>query len=114
MAGILGGMEKTTVYLTTQQKAELAVAAEALGRSEARLIRDGIDRVLAEHQSRDAALRFGQTKAGGPASDTLSSRPRWITRDAFVQSMVPAQPDAGLGPAIRDLAPDLTDDLTDR
>ena len=39
----MGGMEKTTVYLTRQQKAALASAAEAEGRSEARLIREGVD-----------------------------------------------------------------------
>ena len=33
---MMGGVEKTTVYLTTEQKAALARAAEAEGRSEAR------------------------------------------------------------------------------
>jgi hypothetical protein len=38
-------MEKTTVYLTTQQKRALERTARATGRSEADLIRDGIERV---------------------------------------------------------------------
>ncbi len=39
------GMEKTTVYLTSEQKRALEQAARATGRSEAELIRDGIERV---------------------------------------------------------------------
>ena len=46
----MGGMEKTTVYLTTQQKGALARAASAEGRSEADLIREGIDAVTARHR----------------------------------------------------------------
>jgi hypothetical protein len=42
------GMEKTTVYLTTGQRAALARAARATGRSEAELIREGIDGVTAD------------------------------------------------------------------
>jgi len=41
------GMEKTTVYLTRTQKRALERAARAEGRSEAELIRDGIDAVTA-------------------------------------------------------------------
>jgi hypothetical protein len=44
-------MEKTTVYLTTAQKRALERAARASGRSEADLIREGIEsvtRVVAE------------------------------------------------------------------
>jgi hypothetical protein len=43
-------MEKTTVYLTSRQKAALARAARAEGRSEAELIREGIDTVTARHR----------------------------------------------------------------
>ena len=57
MYGRMGGMEKTTVYLTTEQKAALARAAEAEGRSEARLIRAGIDAVTSRHRSRKPARR---------------------------------------------------------
>jgi hypothetical protein len=39
------GMEKTTVYLTTAQKRALERAARASGRSEADLIREGIETV---------------------------------------------------------------------
>lgn len=46
----MGGMEKTTVYLTTAQKRALARAAEISGRSEAELIREGVEVVSARHQ----------------------------------------------------------------
>ena len=48
--GIVGGMEKTTVYLTTDQKRALERAARAEGRSEADLIREGIDAVTTRHR----------------------------------------------------------------
>ncbi len=41
--GILGGMRKTTVYLPDRLKSELARAAVEAGRSEADLIREGIE-----------------------------------------------------------------------
>ena len=43
--GTVYGMEKTTVYLTSEQKRALERTARATGRSEAELIRDGIERV---------------------------------------------------------------------
>jgi Ribbon-helix-helix protein, copG family len=43
--GIVYGMEKTTVYLSTDQKRALERAARDSGRSEAELIREGIDTV---------------------------------------------------------------------
>jgi hypothetical protein len=43
-------MDKTTVYLTGGQKQALARAAKALGRSEANLIREGIETVTAPYQ----------------------------------------------------------------
>jgi hypothetical protein len=43
-------MEKTTVYLTVDQKVGLARAARLEGRSEADLIREGIGVVVARHQ----------------------------------------------------------------
>jgi hypothetical protein len=70
-------MEKTTVYLTTAQKRGLERAARASGRSEADLIREGIETVtrgvteptiplfesgqpdLAEHVD-DALVGFGE------------------------------------------------------
>ena len=47
---MMGGMEKTTVYLTGDQKLGLARAARLEGRSEADLIREGIAVVVARHQ----------------------------------------------------------------
>jgi hypothetical protein len=49
-------MEKTTVYLTTGQKRALARAAKASGRSEADLIRDGIETVTSRHQVAEPTL----------------------------------------------------------
>lgn len=46
----MGGMQKTTVYLSAEQKRSLARAARAEGRSEADLIREGIDTVTARHR----------------------------------------------------------------
>lgn len=43
-------MEKTTVYLTTDQKLALARAARVEGRSEADLIREGIEVVTSRHR----------------------------------------------------------------
>lgn len=43
-------MEKTTVYLTQRQKEALSKSASAEGRSEADLIREGIDTVTARHR----------------------------------------------------------------
>ena len=42
-------MEKTTVYLTESQKLALARAARMTGRSEADLIREGIETVTSRH-----------------------------------------------------------------
>jgi len=47
---MMGGMEKTTVYLTTAQKAALTRAAQLEGSSEAELIRKGIDTVTSRHR----------------------------------------------------------------
>ena len=46
----MGGMEKTTVYLTTEQKRALGRAARMEGRSEAALIREGIEVVTMRHR----------------------------------------------------------------
>lgn len=43
--GIMGGMRKTTVYLPERLKVELARAAVEAGRSEADLIREGVELV---------------------------------------------------------------------
>lgn len=115
MYGMLGGMEKTTVYLTTDQKAALAAAARAQGRSAARLIRDGIEEVLAGHGARESAASIvdqPRHDVGGRAE--LGVRPRWVSREAFVGQFVDAQADPALSTELRDLAPDLTDELPDR
>jgi hypothetical protein len=52
----MGGMEKTTVYLTTAQKRALARASEVSGRSEAELIREGVEAIAARHQVTEPTL----------------------------------------------------------
>ena len=113
----MGGMEKTTVYLTRQQKADLASAAAAEGRSEARLIRDGVDAVTASHRSGEAPAMLADD-ARGPSRDARGlprdvpslDRPRWIARDDFVRLVLRYPADAGLRADLRDLAPGTTDD----
>ena len=50
------GMERTTVYLTEGQKRALARTAQATGRSEAELIREGVDTVTAGHRIKEPTL----------------------------------------------------------
>jgi hypothetical protein len=52
----MGGMEKTTVYLTIGQKRALARVAKATGRSEAELIRDGIETVTSRRRIAEPTL----------------------------------------------------------
>ena len=54
--GRMGGMEKTTVYLTEAQKRALERAARLSGRSEAELIREGIDTVTSKHAVSEPTL----------------------------------------------------------
>jgi hypothetical protein len=49
-------MEKTTVYLTTEQKRALERAARAEGRSEADLIREGIVAVTSRHRAAEPTV----------------------------------------------------------
>ena len=113
--GSVGGMEKTTVYLTTQQKAALADAARAEGRSEARLIRDGIDELLARHRSGEVTLPLaGDIGPSVDADDAPATRPRWITREEFVRRFLDVQADPALRRELRELAPEMTDELPDR
>ena len=49
-------MEKTTVYLTPEQKRGLSRAAQAEGRSEAELIREGIEAVVLRHRVAEPTL----------------------------------------------------------
>ena len=115
MYGTVGGMEKTTIYLTTEQKAALAAAAREQGRSEARLIREGIDGVLSGHRIGETATSLpGEQAMTNVSSDDRPARPRWMSRETFVRQVVPVQADAALGPELRELAPDLTDELPAR
>lgn len=49
-------MEKTTVYLTETQKRSLETVARHSGRSEAELIREGVDLVTTAHRVAEPTL----------------------------------------------------------
>jgi len=106
----MGGMEKTTVYLTAQQKTALARAAEAEGRSEARLIRAGVDAVTAGHRAAEARAELAEDVLAVPHAAPSLSRPRWIDRYAFVRLVQRHPADAALRRELRDLAPGTTED----
>jgi hypothetical protein len=116
MYGIVYGMEKTTVYLTADQKAALARAAAAEDRSEARLIRAGIDIVTARHRTAEApAPAYGAGQGDEPARSTAPGpdtpgRPRWLPREAFVREILRHPADAALRRELRALAPGTTDE----
>ncbi len=61
-------MEKTTVYLTDQQKRALERAAKAEGRSEADLIREGVETVTARHRVMEPTLPLFDSGTGDLAS----------------------------------------------
>jgi hypothetical protein len=103
-------MEKTTVYLTTEQRAALARAAAAEGRSEARLIRAGIDVVTARHRAGEAPTALAADVPGLSADGPSLERPRWVDRQAFVKLILRYQADPALRAELGDLAPDTTDD----
>jgi len=106
-------MEKTTVYLTAAQKDALARTAAAEGRSEALLIRAGVDVVTAGHRAAEAVPTL--TPSASPASPSAASwptsRPRWMARDEFVRGILASQADPGLRAELRQLAPDSTDEV---
>lgn len=54
--GTMGGMEKTTVYLSGELKGALRRAAAATGRSEAELIREGVGLVTGTHRVAEPRL----------------------------------------------------------
>jgi hypothetical protein len=54
--GNVYGMEKTTVYLTATQKRALERAARTAGRSEADLIRQGVELITARHRTAELVL----------------------------------------------------------
>jgi hypothetical protein len=109
----MGGMEKTTVYLTADQKSALARAAQAQGRSEARLIRDGIESVTARHRVAETAVDHADR--GRPVVDDgtaeAARRPRWIDRREFIRHILAHPADPGLLAEVREMAPGATDDL---
>jgi hypothetical protein len=110
----MGGMEKTTVYLTTDQKRALEAAARAQGRSEAHLIREGIEAVTAPRRVAEAAaapVDEPRARAGGDAA--VARRRRWMPRDEFIRLL--ARPaDADLRAELLRLSPDTTDDVAVR
>jgi hypothetical protein len=112
----MGGMEKTTVYLTAEQKAALAKAAALEGRSEARLIRAGIEVITARHRTAEApgAPLYGLASAGEPAPSVAppatAGRPRWLLRERFVREILRHPADAALRSELQGLAPDTTDE----
>ena len=72
--GTMGGMEKTTVYLSTAQKQALALAARATGKSEAELIREGIETVTEQHKASEPTLPLfesGRTDLASRADELL-------------------------------------------
>lgn len=106
----MGGMEKTTVYLTSAQKAALERTAAAEGRSEARLIRAGIDVVTARHRTAEAPVVLVTAEPATAGDPSNTGRPRWVTRDAFARVVLRHQADPGLRDDLRELAPDTTDE----
>jgi len=113
---MMGGMEKSTVYLTSEQKAALARAAASEGRSEARLIRAGIDLVIERHRAGESPVILADDPRGlpppspSPSPSPSLERPRWIDREAFLQLVLRHHADAGLRAELHDLAPGTTDD----
>jgi hypothetical protein len=45
------GVKRTTIYLTETQKQELEAIAQSTGKTEAQLIRTGVDRVIEANRS---------------------------------------------------------------
>lgn len=56
-------MERTTVYLTDTQKRDLERAARVSGRSEAELIREGVDVVTSRHQVAEPTLPLFESES---------------------------------------------------
>jgi hypothetical protein len=106
-------MQKTTVYLTSEQKHALAQAALAEGRSEARLIREGMESVTARHRVAEPTIPLIDSGRSDLTEclDEVARRPRWMTRDEFMSRFVrhPADPD--LRAELREMTPDTIDDV---
>jgi hypothetical protein len=74
MYGTLYGMERTTVYLTTAQRRALAKTARATGKSEAELIREGVDTVTSGHRLAEPTIPLfdsGRSDLAARADDLL-------------------------------------------
>jgi len=74
MYGMMGGMEKTTVYLSGDLKGALRRAARSTGRSEADLIREGIGLVTGTHRIAEPRLPLfesGQSDLAERLDDAL-------------------------------------------
>lgn len=73
--GILGGMEKTTVYLPNDLKVALRRTSRSTGRSEAELIREGIGLVTGAHRIAEPRLPLfesGEPDLAERADDLLA------------------------------------------
>jgi len=103
-------MEKTTVYLSAEQKAALATTARVEGRSEATLIRAGIDIVTARHRTGEVPAPYASTEDDQTEEVSVPRRPRWISREVFIREFLNHQADAGLRVDLRELAGGTTDD----
>jgi len=101
------------VYLTSEQKWALAQAAHAEGRSEARLIREGIASVTARHRVADPTIPLFDSGRSDLAErpDEVVGRSRWMTRDDFVSRFVRQPADPRLWAELREMTPDTTDDV---
>ena len=64
LAGTIHFMRKTTVYIDDSQAERLGRLATSSGRSQAELIREGVDRVLSEAPSR-TFRSMGKGQSGG-------------------------------------------------
>lgn len=74
MYGNVYGMERTTVYLTTAQRRALATTARATGKSEAQLIREGVEAVTSSHQVAEPTIPLfesGESDLATRADDLL-------------------------------------------
>ena len=101
------------MYLTSEQKRALAQAAHSQGRSEARLIREGIESVTARHRVSEPTIPL--VDSGRPdlaeCSGQVVGRSRWMTRDEFVLRFIRDPADPGLRAELREMTPDTTDDV---
>lgn len=50
--GTIYGVRRTTIYLTEEQKRELEAIADKAGKTEAQLIREGVDHVIGQNRLR--------------------------------------------------------------